>query len=99
MHLADIPLPQHDARARARALRDVRRRPAPFAFPTPSLGGILAAPGRFWARLRALLRALRRERQLLRGINQLHRLDDRSLRDIGIEDRSAIEALVRGTGR
>ena len=47
------------------------------------------------AALLSLLRALRREGARRRSIAQIGRLDRRHLRDIGIEDRGAIEALVR----
>ncbi|SFI53912.1 DUF1127 domain-containing protein [Albimonas pacifica] len=57
--------------------------------------GLRSGLRRLGAGLGALMGALAREGRRRRCIGQLQRLDDRHLRDLGIEDRSAIETLVR----
>ena len=102
MQFDDLTLPQRGGRNRGRPLPLVRRppeKPDALAMAAPRQPSFLGRLRRLTASLKRLARALRHERELQRGIKQLRRLDDHALRDIGIEDRDRIEALVRGARR
>jgi uncharacterized protein YjiS (DUF1127 family) len=71
---------------------------SPFIFAEPQvqsreLGGGL--PKRPTSALVRWFASWRRELAIARGVADIRRLDDRTLRDIGIVDRSAIESFVR----
>ncbi|MEC9433749.1 MAG: DUF1127 domain-containing protein [Pseudomonadota bacterium] len=76
-----------------------RPRPRP-AVPRPWPRGVapLSLLRALAATMARLARAMTRERAARRSIAHLRRLDGPMLRDIGIEDRSRIEALVRRGG-
>ena len=65
---------------------------------TPARSVPLTAAARLWAIARSVWRTYRRNRRLQATVDELHRLNDHTLRDIGLE-RHSIEDAVRDAAR